>query len=147
VNYFIKKQLKQIRQTLGFLKSMGYKNSQIAFSSWLRTVFLVEIGVIIGYALSIPLQIYLNRLLSHRFYIDIQPIWTNLWFLLSVFFFIPLAICLINLFDTNHYLRQNSVKLMTIDKNFVLHDSTLKAKNGFERLHPVRIGRNYVKLS
>jgi hypothetical protein len=53
---------------------MGYKNSQIAFSSWLRTVFLVEIGVMIGYALSIPLQIHLNRLLDYRFYILIQPI-------------------------------------------------------------------------
>jgi len=147
VNYFIKKQLKQIRQTLGFLKSMGYKNSQIAFSSWLRTVFLVEIGVMIGYALSIPLQIHLNRLLDYRFYILIQPIWTNLWFLLSIFLFIPLMICLINLYDTNHYLRQNSVKLMTIDKNFVLHDSNLKSKRGFERLHPVKIGRNYLKLS
>jgi hypothetical protein len=36
---------------------------------------------------------------------------------------------------------------MTIDKNFVLHDSNLKSKRGFERLHPVKIGRNYLKLS
>jgi len=120
VNYCVKKQLRQMRRQLGLFKALGYRPLELAGVLWSRTYILLLVGVILGYFLSIPVQIYVNHLLAPNFNVIVQEIWLNPYFLCTIFLILPLVLSLFNLAAIVRYLQKNALLMIYMDKNFSL---------------------------
>jgi hypothetical protein len=95
------------------------------------------VGIILGYFLSIPVQIYVNHLLAPNFNVIVEEVWLNPIFLCSIFLILPLVLSLLNLAAIARYLQKNALLMIYMDKNFSLGQSYGVGLNWLIKTHSV----------
>ncbi|UKS54019.1 ABC transporter permease [Mycoplasma feriruminatoris] len=58
INFALKKEMNETRRQIGIFKSFGYKVVELSWIFALKTWLTIFFGLIIGYILSIPIQVY-----------------------------------------------------------------------------------------
>ncbi|WFG98362.1 hypothetical protein M1770_10080 [Spiroplasma citri] len=92
IAFFIKKDIINSKQQIGVLKSLGYHRFELSFIFTFSIIFTTLIGCLLGWVLSIPLQMYFTG--SNLYSIGLQ---------LSSFYFNRLIFCFSNNFYSTYF--------------------------------------------
>ncbi|AOX44354.1 hypothetical protein S100390_v1c10180 [Spiroplasma sp. NBRC 100390] len=133
IAFFIKKDITHQKRQIGVLKSLGYRRYELSFVFTFNIVFTTLIGCLLGWALSLPLQMYFTS--SNLYSIGLP---------LSLFYFNPI------IFITATIIIPLIFIAMAFLISFILLSRTaldliydLKGSNLNFRVKKVRRGRKY----
>ncbi|WP_342269346.1 ABC transporter permease [Spiroplasma endosymbiont of Aspidapion aeneum] len=129
INFIIKKELNQTRKQIGIFKASGYGIRELAWIFTIKVYITIITGIIIGYLISIPLQIYAQSSWQKQTTIYIQPICYKWEFLLIIFGAVPLIISAIAFCLNYHYLKENIISLINNTKRIRQRHYNLKKEN------------------
>ncbi|RUO86650.1 ABC transporter permease [Spiroplasma endosymbiont of Megaselia nigra] len=112
INYTMKKEMNKNRRQIGIFKAFGYQTTEL---SWIfSTKFFVTMlfGIILGYCVSIPIQLYVNTLYTTGLLIPFKLIYVSWWFMLILFLVIPIFFTTLSFLFTMSYLKKPSLVLI-----------------------------------
>ncbi|QIA75179.1 ABC transporter permease [Spiroplasma citri] len=112
INYTMKKEMNKTRRQIGIFKAFGYQTTEL---SWIfSTKFFVTMlfGIILGYCISIPIQLYVNTLYTTGLLIPFKLIYVSWWFMLILFLVIPVFFTTLSFLFTMSYLKKPSLVLI-----------------------------------
>lgn len=112
INYTMKKEMNKTRRQIGIFKAFGYQTTEL---SWIfSTKFFVTMlfGIILGYCVSIPIQLYVNTLYTTGLLIPFKLIYVSWWFMLILFLVIPVFFTTLSFLFTMSYLKKPSLVLI-----------------------------------
>jgi putative ABC transport system permease protein len=112
INFIIKKELNQSRVQIGIFKAMGYTHRELSWIFALKTLITIFIGIILGYVVSIPLQIYAAGQFESSVAIGFAKVYASPLFLFILWICIPLFFMGISYLLTLRDLKESSLDLM-----------------------------------
>ncbi|QIN43046.1 ABC transporter permease [Mycoplasma capricolum subsp. capripneumoniae] len=139
INFALKKEMNETRRQIGIFKSFGYKVVELswifAFKTWLTIFF----GLIIGYILSIPIQIYSSSNFVNSVTFTFNNIYISPLLLVFLIVIIPLAFLMGSYFASIIYIKEPVLSLINNSKK------TKRTKSGAftNLLSKHNIGFNY----
>ncbi|WP_338971383.1 ABC transporter permease [Spiroplasma endosymbiont of Panorpa germanica] len=113
INFVIKKEINNTRVQLGIFKAFGYKNSELSWIFATKMLITIAIGVIAGYIISIPLQIYVSGQFNNSVTYAFSDVYFSPWFASVIFIVIPLLFTIISYLLTLKYLSESALRLIT----------------------------------
>ncbi|WFG96412.1 ABC transporter permease [Spiroplasma citri] len=90
IAFFIKKDITNSKQQIGVLKSLGYHRFELSFIFTFSIIFTTLIGCLLGWVLSIPLQMYFTGSNLYSIGLPLSSFYFNPLIFVSVTIFIPL---------------------------------------------------------
>lgn len=90
IAFFIKKDITNAKRQIGVLKSLGYHRFELSFIFTFNIIFTTLIGCLLGWALSIPLQMYFTGSNLYSIGLPLSSFYFNPLIFVSATIFIPL---------------------------------------------------------
>ncbi|ATQ35559.1 ABC transporter permease [Mesoplasma entomophilum] len=116
INFQLKKEMNETRKQLGIFKSFGYKTSELSWIFSIKTGLIFLISLIIGFFISIPIQLFAAQAFDNTITISFSRIYTSPMFLFSLFIIIPGLFLLISYITTIFYIKEPVLSLMSNGK-------------------------------
>ncbi|WP_031543086.1 ABC transporter permease [Mesoplasma photuris] len=112
INFTIKKEMNETRKQLGIFKSFGYKVKELSWIFALKTYLQILLGLILGWLVSIPFQIYASNSFGAVVTFEYSQVYTGPVFLSILFIIIPVIFLLLSFGLTILYLREPTLSLI-----------------------------------
>ncbi|WP_026389553.1 FtsX-like permease family protein [[Acholeplasma] multilocale] len=112
INFTIKKEMNETRKQLGIFKSFGYKVIELSWIFALKTWITILAGIVIGYFVSIPLQIFAAGNSEATVMFQFGAVYWSPIFLVMLWIVIPGVFLLISYGLTILYLREPVLSLI-----------------------------------
>ncbi|WP_342256089.1 ABC transporter permease [Spiroplasma endosymbiont of Poecilobothrus nobilitatus] len=90
ISFFIKKDITNSKRQIGVLKSLGYHRFELSFIFTFNIIFTTLIGCLLGWVLSIPLQMYFTGSNLYSIGLPLSSFYFNPLIFVSATIFIPL---------------------------------------------------------
>ncbi|AXF97125.1 FtsX-like permease family protein [Spiroplasma phoeniceum] len=90
IDFFIKKDITNAKRQIRVLKSLGYHRFELSFIFTFNIFFKTLIGCLLGWALSIPLQMYFTISNLYSIVLPLSSFYFNPLIFVSATIFIPL---------------------------------------------------------
>ncbi|AVN62425.1 hypothetical protein CG001_02095 [Mesoplasma coleopterae] len=116
INFQLKKEMNETRKQLGIFKSFGYKTSELSWIFSIKTGLLFVLSLLIGFFISIPIQLFAAQAFDNTITISFSRIYTSPMFLFSLFIIIPGLFLLISYIATIFYIKEPVLSLMSNGK-------------------------------
>lgn len=151
INFVIKKEINETRRQLGIFKSFGYTTAELSLIFAVKTLITISIGMILGWLLSFPLQVYMASNFMNSVMFTYQKIYFNWVLILVIFLAIPALFMLVSYLITLRYLREpalvliNNMASKTLKKPHIgpISKALKRHNKGFE----YRLSQSFVKSS
>ncbi|AGM25237.1 ABC transporter permease [Spiroplasma chrysopicola] len=114
INYAMKKEMNKTRRQIGIFKAFGYRTSELAWVFTVKFFITMLLGALVGYAISIPIQVYVNKLYTVGLLIPFDLIYIAWWFLVLLFVGMPVLFTVISFALILMYLKQASLDLINL---------------------------------
>jgi len=113
INFIIKKELNETRKQIGIFKSFGYKISELSWIFAVKTFITIFVGILVGLACSIPLQLYSVSVYLDQIMFNYAHIYTGALFLVILIVIIPAIFLLTSYISTLVYLKEPTLSLLS----------------------------------
>lgn len=114
INYTMKKEMNKTRRQIGIFKAFGYQTTELSWIFSTKFFITMLFGIILGYCVSIPIQLYVNTLYTTGLLIPFKLIYVYLWFMLILFLVIPIFFTTLSFLFTMSYLKKPSLVLINV---------------------------------
>ncbi|ATZ18086.1 ABC transporter permease [Mesoplasma melaleucae] len=150
INFQLKKEMNETRKQLGIFKSFGYTTKELSWIFSVKTGILFLVSLIIGYFISIPIQLFAVQAFENTVTINFNSIYASSLFLFSLFIIVPSLFLLISYLTTILYIKEPVLSLMSnARRTKVRVRKKLIFKKIFsgQRFFTWRLRRSFVKTS
>jgi len=137
--FFLKRYVDAQKQKIGFLKSLGVKNSKLSFIYSMPLAIIIVISSWLGYFFGIFLQIYFSNLFIFSIGTSLTPIFFGYYIFVALFFVLPIFFIFITYFINIRNLNKNIITLIydyKVNKNIKIqrHKIPLREKIKFNNV-------------
>ncbi|WP_425379972.1 FtsX-like permease family protein [Spiroplasma endosymbiont of Stenodema calcarata] len=135
IAFFIKKDIFNQKRQIGVLKSLGYRRHELSFVFTFNIVFTTLIGCLLGWVLSIPLQIYFTSSNLYSIGLPLSLFYFNPIIFVAATIIIPFIFIAIALLISFILLSRTALDLIYDLKGSNLHLRAKKVKKGRSYAH------------
>ncbi|WP_348735790.1 ABC transporter permease [Spiroplasma endosymbiont of Ammophila pubescens] len=135
IAFFIKKDITNAKRQIGVLKSLGYHRFELSFIFTFNIIFTTLIGCLLGWALSIPLQMYFTGSNLYSIGLPLSSFYFNPLIFVSATIFIPLIFIGMSFLISFILLSRTALDLIYDLKNSNLSFRPKKVKKGRKYAH------------
>ncbi|AGM26273.1 ABC transporter permease [Spiroplasma syrphidicola EA-1] len=96
INYAMKKEMNKTRRQIGIFKAFGYRTAELAWVFTVKFFITMLLGALVGYAISLPIQMYVNKLYTIGLLVPFDLIYIAWWFLVLLFVAMPVLFTVIS---------------------------------------------------
>ncbi|WP_434341680.1 FtsX-like permease family protein [Mycoplasma putrefaciens] len=112
INFALRKEMNETRRQLGIFKSFGYKVAELSWIFALKTWITITLGIVIGYLLSTPIQIYAASNFTNAVTFTFKSVYVSPLLFINLFILIPAVFLLLSYALTILYIREPVLSLM-----------------------------------
>ncbi|KAF0852079.1 MAG: ABC transporter permease [Spiroplasma poulsonii] len=105
ISFVMKKEMNKTRKQLGIFKALGYRTSELVWIFTVKTLITIMGGLIFGYLLSIPLQIYMYGQFETMVTISYDKVYAGWGFMTIIFIVVPVFFTIASYITTFLYIR------------------------------------------
>ncbi len=104
INFIVKKEINKTRRQLGIFKALGYDYPRLSWVFATKFLITIYIGLIVGYCISIPIQLYASKMFTNGVFLPFEKIYYGPIFMSLLFLLVPLIFVLIAFFLNLYYI-------------------------------------------
>ncbi|AHF58317.1 ABC transporter permease [Spiroplasma eriocheiris] len=134
IGFFIKKDIENQKRQIGVLKALGYQKYKLAFIFTCNIVFTMIIGCVLGWALSIPMQMYFTSSNIYSIGLPLTMFYFNPLIFTSAIIFAPVAFIILAFTIAFILLNRSALDLIYDLKSNNLSFKTRKVKKQHKKI-------------
>ena len=112
ISFVMKKEINKTRKQLGIFKALGYQTSELSWIFTVKTLITILLGVICGYLISIPLQIYMYGQFEKIVTFAYNQVYYAAGFMIILFIVIPSFFTVASYISTFLYIKEPVLSLV-----------------------------------
>ncbi|WP_424526560.1 FtsX-like permease family protein [Spiroplasma endosymbiont of Glossina fuscipes fuscipes] len=112
ISFVMKKEMNKTRKQLGIFKALGYRTSELVWIFTVKTLITIMGGLIFGYLLSIPLQIYMYGQFESMVTISYDKVYAGWGFMGIIFIVVPVFFAIASYITTFLYIKEPILSLV-----------------------------------
>ncbi|WHQ37136.1 ABC transporter permease [Spiroplasma sp. SV19] len=112
ISFVMKKEMNKTRKQLGIFKALGYRTSELVWIFTIKTLLTIMGGLILGYLLSIPLQIYMYGQFETLVTISYDKVYAGWGFMTIIFVIVPIFFTIASYITTFLYIKEPILSLV-----------------------------------
>ncbi|WP_425380064.1 FtsX-like permease family protein [Spiroplasma endosymbiont of Stenodema calcarata] len=124
ISFVMKKEMNKTRKQLGIFKALGYRTKELVWIFTVKTLITIAIGLILGYLISIPLQIYMYGQFETLVTISYEKVYAGWGFMTIIFVVVPAFFTIASYITTFLYIKE---PILSLVNNVANSNKTVRA--------------------